>query len=296
MVCGTLPCPMPRSPRPTGSSGCPLSLARPRARRFTWALACTIALFAAPITSTPANAEDLDILGSWYVLVHYKDDSTANPLADRWLDLVWVFEMKGSRLEWREYPLVVFEDTSGRFEPRAGNPRARTLAAWEPNAAQRAVIERGPHVNDRGSKTKTLKGSPTRGWKTVDRPGIGMGANVVGYRESLRIDDPEGLPVFSRIDSLGNAARGSSEGSTVYTTTEVRSGGDVIVGTYARDGIRHGVFRLRRTPPPRGLIEKDGTPNERLVESFKATGGIGAMGLGSSTGPVREGFDEGDDF
>ncbi len=255
-----------------------------------------VAIAVSSLAPAEARAGDLDIVGSWYVLVHYKDESTANPNADRWLDLVWVFEMKGSRLEWREYPIVVFEDTTGRFEPRAGNPRARTLHAWEPNSTQRAVIRKGPHVNDRGSKVKTLRGSPERGWKTVNRPGVGMGANVIGYQESLHIEDPTGLPVFSRMDSLGNAARGTSEGSTVYTTTEVLRDGKMLAGTYERDGHRHGVFRARRTPPPRGLIEKEGTPNERLAERLRESGGAGAVGLGSSTGPVREGFDEGDDF
>lgn len=240
--------------------------------------------------------EPVDILGAWYVLVHYRDTKTANPNADRWLDLVWVFSIKGSRLEWQQYPLVVFEDTSGRFEAIPGNPRARSLRAWEPNSAQLAVIDGGPHVNPRGARTKSLRGSPERGWKTVDRTSGGMGANVIGYSESLRIEQPTTLPVFVRTDTLGNAYKTSGEGATIYETTEVRDGGNTLIGRYERDGHKQGVFRLLRTPPPRGLIEKEGTPNERLTERFRATGGIGAMGLGSSTGPVREGFDEGDDF
>ncbi len=267
----------------------------PRARRARLALALLLGVFAA-LPATTARAEELDILGAWYVLIHYRDEHTANPTADRWLDLVWVFSMKGSRLEWQEYPLVVFEDAAGRFEPIPGNPRARSLRAWEPNRAQLAVIDGGPHVNPRGAKAKTLKGSPERGWRTVDRPSASAGVNMVGYTEKLRIEDPTGLPVFTRSDTLGNAYKSSGEGRTVYETTEVRNGGDTLIGRYDRDGHRRGVFRLRRTPPPRGLIEKEGTPNERLAERHQATGGIGAMGLGSSTGPVREGFDEGDDF
>ncbi len=253
-------------------------------------------LATALLPAATARADDVDILGAWYVLVHYHDEATANPDADRWLDLVWVFSMKGSRLEWQEYPLVVFEDAAGRFEAIPGNPRARSLSAWEPNRSQLAVIRKGPHVNPRGAKAKTLRGSPERGWKTVDRPGGGMSVNVIGYRESLRIDTPTTLPVFVRSDVLGNAYKTSGEGSTVYETTEVRDGGDTLIGRYERDGHRRGVFRLRRTPPPRGLIEKEGTPNERMAQQHRATGGVGAVGLGSSTGPVREGFDEGDDF
>jgi len=255
---------------------------------------CVALALACPAAAAPAA--EIDILGTWYVLVHYRDDATANPDVDRWLDLVWVFSMKGSRLEWQEIPLVVFEDKTGRFEAIPGNARARTLHAWEPNEAQLAVIRGGPRVNPRGIKTKTLRGAAEDGWKTVDRPGIGMGASVVGYSESLRIDDPTGLPHFIRSDTLGNAYKSSGEGQTEYETTEVRRNGKMLLGRFERDEHRKGVFRMWRTAAVRGLPEKEGTPNERLTEKYRATGGAGAMGLGSSTGPVREGFDEGDDF
>lgn len=244
----------------------------------------------------PARAESVDILGTWYVLVHYTDSSTANPDAQRWADLVWVLSMKGSRLEWQEYPLVVFDNASGRFEAIPGNPRARTLRAWEPNSAQLAVIERGPHVNQRGAKTKTLRGSSETGWQTVNRMSGVAGASVMGYQESLSIEHPTSLPRFVRADMIGNAYKQSSGGETVYETTEVLHDGDTLVGRYERDGHRHGRFRARRTPPPRGLPKKEGTPNERLAEKLRAEGGVGAMGLGKSSGGPREGFDEGDDF
>lgn len=262
-------------------------------RRCAIAICVALAL-AGPVSADPAP--EVDLLGTWYVLVHYRDEATANPDVDRWLDLVWVFSMNGSRLEWEEIPLVVFENATGRFEAIPGNARARTLQAWEPNEAQRAVIRGGPRVNPRGIKTKTLRGSDDKGWQTIDRPGIGMGVGVVGYSESLRIEDPTGLPHFIRSDTLGNAYKSSGEGKTEYETNDVRRNGKTLVGRYERDEHRAGVFRMWRTEPVRGLPKKEGTPNERLTEKYKATGGVGAMGLGSSTGPVREGFDEGDDF
>jgi hypothetical protein len=243
-----------------------------------------------------ARAEAVDLLGTWYVLVHYKDTSTANPDADRWLDLVWVLSMKGSRLEWKEYPIVVFEDASGRFEAIPGNPKARALRAWEPNADQLAALAAGPRVNDRGAKTKTLRGSAERGWTSPNRMSSGASVNVMGYQEVLSIERPATRPRFVRADVLGNEHAHGDSGQIVYETLEVRDGGDTLIGRYQRDDHRSGVFRAWRTPAPRGLPEKEGTPNERLTEQMKATGGVGAMGLGKPSGGPREGFDEGDDF
>jgi len=258
-------------------------------------LACIMAVLWLPVAAARAEPADLDLLGTWYVVIHYTDSSTANPQAERWADLVWVLSMKGSRLEWQEYPLVVFSDTSGRFEAIPGNPRARTLRAWEPNSSQLAMIDRGPRINTRGAKTKTLKGSAQSGWASVNRMGGMTSASVMGYQESLAIEQPDSLPRFVRADSVGNAYK-QSGGQNVYETTEVRDGGDTLIGRYERDGHRQGTFRARRTPPPRGLPKKEGTPNERLAEKLRASGGIGAMGLGQSSGGPREGFDEGDDF
>jgi hypothetical protein len=253
-----------------------------------------VALSCLPIAASAA--EPVDVLGTWYVLVHYTDTDTANPDADRWLDLVWVLSMKGSRLEWKEFPIVVFEDQTGRFEAIPGNPKARTLRAWEPTPAQLEAIDAGPRVNDRGSKTKTLRGSPERGWESPNRMASGMGVNVMSYQEVLSIEQPTTLPKFIRADMLGNQHTRGGGGQIVYETLEVRDGGDTLVGRYERDGHRTGVFRARRTPEPRGLPEQEGTPNERLVEELKAAGGVGAMGLGKSSGGPREGFDEGNDF
>ena len=125
---------------------------------------------AALLTPPQVRAEDVarvDLIGSWFVLIHYRDSATANPDSDRWKDRVWTFEMKGSRLHWTDHPIVVFGDTSGRFEARGGNRRARVLAAWQPNEAQRQEIQAGLRVNSRGAKTKSLRGSFESGWESV---------------------------------------------------------------------------------------------------------------------------------
>jgi hypothetical protein len=215
-------------------------------------LAALLALAAA----RPATAEPLDLEGTWYVLIHYQDPKTANPDSMRWKDVVWIFARKGSRLEWSEYPLVVFEDTTGRFERIGGNPRSRVLAAWEPNPAQREAIDDGPRVNTRGMRVKTLKGSDARGW-TSPRRMASASPSVMTYQENLTIDGLDALPRFLRQDVVGNAATASSSGGTRYEVESVEAGGRRLAGRYERDGRQRGVFRMWRTKPVRGLPEKD---------------------------------------
>jgi hypothetical protein len=46
------------------------------------------------------------------------------------------------------------------------------------------------------------------------------------------------------------------EGRTEYRTQEIQAGGDVLVGTYERDGTRHGTFRMMRAGERKQLEEK----------------------------------------
>ena len=220
------------------------------------------------LSPAAAVAEDVDILGSWFVLIHYRDSMTANPDSDRWEDKVWKIEKAGSRLKWTEYPIVVFNDGSGRFGRVAGNPRARLLHKWEPNDAQMAEIQKGPQVNSRGSKTKSLRGSPKRGFKSTSAS-RSTSAFTVGYQETWTIDDPTTLPVFTRDDALGTESQLATKsddlvsGRTRYKTLEVSAGGDVLSGEYARDENKRGTFRLMRAGGPRGLQSDGRTPNEK---------------------------------
>ena len=111
------------------------------------------------VTGFAAPAPAVELAGTWYVLIHYKDDNAGNPEAERWDDRVWVFEKQGTNLRWTEYPIAVFDDESGRFERRDSGQYARILGSWEPSEGQLADIRDGLQVNSRGSKTKTLRGS-----------------------------------------------------------------------------------------------------------------------------------------
>ena len=230
-----------------------------------------LALSLAPLPAAAATATSTDLVGTWFVLIHYRDSMTANPDSDRWADKVWKIEQKGSRLQWSEYPIVVFNDGSGRFGAVAGNPRARLMHKWEPNESQMTEIMEGPQVNSRGSKTKSLRGSLTRGYKssTASRS---TSAFVVSYQETWSIDDPLALPIFTRDDALGTEsalATKSNEvvsGRTRYATLEISEDGNILTGTYARDDNKKGTFKLIRAGAVQGLKSDGRTPNQKAQD------------------------------
>ena len=241
-----------------------------RLRRLSLRFALAIALAIAPgLHPAPAFAETpIDLEGTWFVLIHSQDPKSANPDAIRWNDRVWNFARKGTRLQWTEYPLVVFEDTTGRFEEAPGNPRSRVLAGWEPNANQAKTIAEGPRVNDRGAKVKTLRGSDAAGWQSSSRMAQ-TSASVMGYHEQLSIAGLSALPVFERRDLVGNAVTNLGEGLTRYEVTEIEDDGRTLTGRYTRDGRHHGRFRAWRTARMRTLLKQDKTPNERVADQMR---------------------------
>jgi hypothetical protein len=226
------------------------------------------ALLLLPIGSGAANAgaEAAErLLGSWHVLVHYKDANAGNPDQARWEDRVWVFEKAGDRLEWTEYPIAVFADESGRFERRSTGQLARVLGYWEPNDAQRAEIAAGLELNSRGMKAKTLR--YTRGsWQSASRP-TAASASIVSYVESWSIEGEPDLPVFRREESLGGERTEQLDGLTLFTTKSVEGGGEVLKGEYERDGTRRGTFVIRRAGTGRALTTKR-TQAERQRDAF----------------------------
>ena len=218
-------------------------------------------LWLAPAASRAEEA--LDLTGTWYVLIHYQDPETANPEAMRWKDLVWVFTRKGNRLEWTEFPLVVFEDQTGRFENRQ-----RILGAWRPNPEQLETIQNGPRVNERGSRAKTLRGSDAQGWSS-SRRAPRRSANVMSYEETVEIKNLGTLPLFERSDQVGSGVISEDGGATRYQVMEIKPGQRRMVGQYERDGRLKGTFELRRTQAVRGLKKKEKTPNQRAAEALQ---------------------------
>ena len=206
------------------------------------ALAGVVALLFLPSGAMAFSDEDL--LGTWFVLIHYRNSETANPDVDRWEDKIWAFEKKGSRLQWTEYPIVVFADQTGRFDRTLGQ-RSRVLAAWQPNAGQQAQIDGGLEINSRGSKSKSLRGTLATGLKSAGRLRT-QSASIIGYMENWSITGGPDNPVFARDDMMGSGRSENMEGRTQYATQDILDGGRLLRGTYERDGIRKGTFQMMK--------------------------------------------------
>lgn len=203
--------------------------------------------------AAPSHAAPPDLLGTWHVLIHYQDKATPNADAKRWEDRIWELKMEGSRLLWIDYPIVVFDNQTGRFENTLGRP-SRVLDYWEPNGPQRAEIREGLAINHRGSRTKTLKGSPETGWTSAKKRRGYSSARYVTFEETWTIEFDGDLPTFIRDDVMGSASTESMEGRTSYVTEAIEKNGRVLRGTFDRDeGARHGTFRMTRAGGSRSV-------------------------------------------
>ena len=211
-------------------------------------LACLLVAFWLPGTEAPAADEggELDLVGSWHVTVHYRDEASAIPEAERWDDKVWRFERRGSRLQWTEFPIVLFENREGRFEVGDGDRPVRVLHFWEPNEAQQAEIEKGLRVDPQGAKAKGMRGSSSRGYRSAG--GLrSESSSVIGYSESWSVEGLAGKPVFTQSVVMGSGRSEDMEGRTRYAAEVVSTEGNWVRGHFVRDGTRRGVFVLRRT-------------------------------------------------
>jgi hypothetical protein len=209
-------------------------------------------LAAALLVVADAGARPLDLSGTWYVLIHYRDGAADRPEAEQWEDRVFCFERRGAELQWTEYPIVVLEDESGRFSSSRGGPEMRSFGAWEPSPGQWAELREGPRVQERGVRSKALVGSDAEGWRTPKRSGP-VSASVITYSTELRIEGLDGLPVLTQSDAMGSLRTGSLSGVTRFATTAVEDEAGVLIGIYERDAARRGSFRMTRTAPVRGL-------------------------------------------
>ena len=188
----------------------------------------------------------VDLVGAWHLLVHYRDEASANPAAECWDDKLWRFEKRGSRLQWTEFPTVVFENLEGRFEVAGDQRPVRVLHFWEPNEAQRAEIEQGLLAIPEGAKSKGLRGSPARGYRSAG--GLrSESVSVIGYSESWSVEGLPGMPVFTHAVAMGSGRTEDVQGRTRYTAEVVSPEGNEVRGSFVRDGTRRGDFVLRRT-------------------------------------------------
>lgn len=210
------------------------------------------------LVAAPAAGEGpgLELVGTWHVLVHYRDAASGDPEQLHWEDRLWLFEREGERLRWTEYPIVVFRERTGRFE-RAGVERERrVLGAWEPSPAQLEEIRRGLAVQDRGRRSKLLQPSDGGGFASRIRAAPAS-SSVLTYTEDWSVELAGELPVFRHEDRLASGRTETMSGVTVWAGESADASGALLVGRFARDGTRSGSFRMRRSGPVRGLSARD---------------------------------------
>jgi len=242
------------------------------------------------VVATPVTpAEAVDLIGTWHVLIHYKDSVTEHPERERWEDRIWVFEQEGSRLRWTDYPIVVFGNQTGRFEQLGGNRASRVLRFWEPNAAQLAQIQEGLDINPRGSRSKALRGSDAEGWTSGKKKAGYQSARFITFEEIWQITGMPDLPSFIRDDVMGSAVVENLEGRTSWEGESVESGGDLIRGRYDRDGTRIGTFRLVRSGEVSTVKGSGKSQAERVYIAF-----FGAIGSQLFAGELPGGGSEAD--
>lgn len=210
------------------------------------------ALLLAGAAALPAPARAVDLAGTWYVLVHYRDADGPDPGAQHWSDAVWRFEQPGeARLDWSWYPSVLFDEQEGRFAMVDRQRLARVEHAWEPSPAQRREIAEGLRVQPRGAVTKSLRRRGD-GFRSLGAARTAS-TSVIGYAETWRIESPDARPVFVRSAAMGSARTARLEGATRFEVETISEDGDELRGRYRRDESQRGTFRMWRAGPVRSL-------------------------------------------
>jgi hypothetical protein len=197
--------------------------------------------FASAASRDPSG---VTLFGAWHVLVHYRDAASSDAERERWDDRAWVFEREGDRLRWTEYPIIVFDDETGRFEKDGANRAFRIPHHWQPDEAQLADIKNGLAVNERGMAAATLRRSEGS-WVSAPKQAISS-ASMIRYVESWRVDPAAEGPIFKREDSLRSERAEDLTGVTIYTTRAVADDGRRLRGDFERDSTQHGAFTMTR--------------------------------------------------
>jgi hypothetical protein len=188
-----------------------------------------------------ADFTKVDLSGSWYVLIHYKDSQSEDKSITKFKDFAWTIEQTANTLTWEHYPYVMFPEDAELVRRQA----MRGHTAWEPDDGQWARVKTALDVSSRALTRKRMTGSPETGWKSLAPLGSG-GLNTMSFTRNWDIGvAPEKISIVI-VDSLSGATGlGGIEESTTYEIREQVAPGE-FRGTY-EEGTKRGTFRMVRT-------------------------------------------------
>jgi hypothetical protein len=196
-----------------------------------------------------AAARAVELEGTWYLLVHYRDATSADPDAVRWEDRVWDFQREGELLLWTDYEIVNFVDRRGRFDRNR-----RVVGPWEPTRSQRREIERGLFVNPRGARVLALEQTREAVWRTrSDADTLRKSRAPMSFGLAGSVERNREFPVFTIDEMLHRPGSVASLSKTVVTAESASSSGDQLTGSYRRGETRTGSFRMLSTTLRRRL-------------------------------------------
>ncbi len=204
---------------------------------------CGLLVAALATTASAADETDftqLDLSGSWYVLIHYKDSRSEDKSLEKFKDFAWVIEQSDGKMKVEEYPYVVFDEGSEELRRFA----MRSHKTWEPEGGVLANLRRNVDVSSRAMRKKKLEGSVAEGYKS--RAPVSSGALTMNFSRSWTVDFSPAKVRLQIVDSLsgGSDMLGEMEEAIVYELTGSTEDGDLI-GTYA-EGTKAGTVRLFR--------------------------------------------------
>lgn len=211
-------------------------------RRFALPLVCAALVIGWRVAADTEDADlsKVDLAGSWYVLIHYKDDDSVDKSITKFKDLVWTIEQKSDSMSFEEYPYVVFPDNQELLRRSAMIEHL----PWEPDDSTWERIREALEVSSRAMKKKRLGGSVADGYSSSAGQKTG-GFTTMTFETTWRVRfAPEAIRI-EIVDVLGGAGLEGMEGATVYEVRE-RLGKDELRGRYDRDTL-HGTFRMVRS-------------------------------------------------
>ena len=218
-------------------------MSRTVARALLSGAFCCLTASAALAEGNVATADDLaklDLSGAWYVLIHYKDESSEDGSITKFRDFAWSIEQTANSLSVEYYPVVLFdEDTEieRRHAMRGHQP-------WQPSPANLAALTRSLDVSSRAMTSKRMTGSVAEGFRS-SAPVASGGLNIISFTKSWEVRfEPNAIRIVVTDSLSATAGLEGSEDSSVYIITR-RLGPNELRGTY-EEASRRGSIRMIR--------------------------------------------------